>query len=110
MSYIFDNNVSLLYVLTDRNQIFRYTINQLNTKIELEEKLVYGWHAYNVLSIGLCTHKSWLITLGGDNLIKILDYKDNDREIVSKSIQDSAYVATGKECFIFILIFISYIC
>ncbi|CAM4866513.1 unnamed protein product [Rotaria socialis] len=95
MSYIFDNNLSLIYLLTDRNQIFRLKINQSKAKIEFEEKSIYGFHAYNILSIGLCAHKSWLITLGGDNLIKILDYKDNDREIVSKSISDDANVVTG---------------
>ncbi|CAF1282899.1 unnamed protein product [Rotaria magnacalcarata] len=95
MSYIFDNNLSLIYLLTDRNQIFRFKINQPKAKIEFEEKSIYSFHAYNILSIGLCAHKSWLITLGGDNFIKILDYKDNDREIASKSIPDGANVVTG---------------
>ncbi|CAF3625422.1 unnamed protein product [Rotaria sordida] len=96
MSYIFDNNFSLIYLLTDRNHIFRYKINQSNNNnnIELDEKHIYGFHAYNILSIGLCAHKSWLITLGGDNSIKIFDYKDNNREIISKYISDSAYVVT----------------
>jgi WD40 repeat protein len=40
-----------------------------------------------------------LITLGGDNWIKIFDYKDNDREIVSKYIPDGAYAVTGKKNF-----------
>ncbi|CAF1482554.1 unnamed protein product [Adineta steineri] len=97
MSYIFDNNSSFIYLLTDRNQIFRYKINQLNPTIELEEKYIYGFHAYNILSIGLCTHKPWLITLGSDNWIKIFDYKDKDRQIVSKYIPDGAYAIAGSD-------------
>jgi hypothetical protein len=95
MSYIFDKNSSLIYLLTDRNQIFRYKILQTNSNIEFDEKHIYGFHAYNILSIGLCHHKSWLITLGGDNWIKILDYKNNNREIISKYIPDGAYAVTG---------------
>ncbi|CAF0802188.1 unnamed protein product [Rotaria sp. Silwood1] len=97
MAYIFDNNFSLIYLLTDRNHIFRYKINQSNNNIELDEKHIYGFHAYNILSIGLCAHKSWLITLGDDNSIKIIDYKDNNREIISKYIPESAYVVTGSD-------------
>ena len=96
MSFIFDNNSSLIYLLTDRNEIFRYQILQSNTNIEFEEKHIYGFHAYQILSIGLCAHKPWLITLGGDNWIKILDYKDNNREIVSKYISDEASAVTGR--------------
>ncbi|CAF2719161.1 unnamed protein product [Rotaria sp. Silwood2] len=97
MSYIFDNNFSFIYLLTDRNQIFRYKINQSNNNIELDEKHIYGFQAYKILSIGLCAHKSWLITLGGDNSIKIFDYKDNNREIISKYIPDNACIATGSD-------------
>jgi len=100
MSYIFDHNYSLIYLLTDRNQIFRYHINQSTTNIDLDEKHIYGFHAYSILSIGLCSHKPWLITLGGDNWIKIFDYKDNDREIVSKYIPDGAYAVTGRKNFL----------
>jgi hypothetical protein len=96
MSYIFDNNSSLIYLLTDRNEIFRYKINLSNPTIEFDEKHIYGFHAYNILSIGMCAHKSWLITLGGDNWIRIFDYKDNNREIISKHIPDGAYAVTGK--------------
>jgi hypothetical protein len=106
MSYIFDNNSSLIYLLTDRNEIYRYKITELNKKIELNESFIYGFHAYNILSIGLCTHKSWLITLGGDNWIKIFDYKDNNREIVSKYIPDGAYVITSKYIFVIKIEFI----
>jgi hypothetical protein len=96
MSYLFDHNSSLIYLLTDRNQIFRYKIIQSNSNFELDEKHIYGFHAFSILSIGLCDHKSWLITLGEDNWIKIFDYKDNNREIVSKYIPDGAYAITGR--------------
>lgn len=96
MSYIFDDNSSLIYLLTDRNQIFSYKILQLNSQIKLNEKHIYGFHAYNILSIGLCHHKSWLITLGNDHWIKIFDYKDKNREIISKYIPDNAYAVTSK--------------
>jgi hypothetical protein len=103
MSYIFDKNSSLIYILTDRNQIFRYKILQTNSNFEFNEKHIYGFHAYNILSIGLCHHKSWLITLGSDNWIKIFDYKDNNREIISKYIPDGAYAVTSRKiiCFFF---------
>ncbi|UJR25802.1 hypothetical protein I4U23_007152 [Adineta vaga] len=97
MSYIFDNQFSFIYLLTDRNQIFRYTINHTETKIEFEEKHIYGFNAYSILSIGLCAHKPWLITLGSDNWLRILNYKDNDREVVSKYISDDAYVITDSD-------------
>ena len=96
MSYIFDNNFSLIYLLTDRNQIFRYTINHSNADFKLDEKHIYGFHAYNILSIGFCAHKSWLITFGADNLVKILDYNDMDREIISRYIPDNAHALAGR--------------
>lgn len=97
MSYIFDNHCLLIYLLTDRNQIFRYKILQSNNDFEFDEKHIYGFHAYNILSIGLCAHKPWLITLGGDNWIKIFDYNDNNREIVSKYILDGASAVTSRK-------------
>lgn len=101
MSYIFDNKISLIYLVTDRNNIFRYKINQSDSNIELDEKHIYGFHAYNILSVGLCACKPWLVTLGGNNTIKILDYNDNNREIISKTIPDSAHVVTGTTNFCF---------
>lgn len=99
MSYIFDNNSSIIYILTDRNQIYRYKILQTNPQIEIDEQHIYGFHAYKILSIGICHHKSWLITLGNDNWLKIIDYQDKNREILSKYIPDGAYAITSKKRF-----------
>lgn len=91
-------NSSFIYLLTDRNQIFRFEILLTNerTKIELKEQHLYGFHGYNILSMGLCAHKSWLITLGADQWIRILDYEDNNREVLAKYIPDGASAVTGK--------------
>lgn len=97
MSSIFDHESYLIYILTDRNQIFRYqrTI-QTNLMIEFNENRLYGFHAYSIVSMGLCAHKSWLITLGSDNWLRIVDYKDDNREILSKYIPDGAFAVTSK--------------
>ncbi|CAF0856299.1 unnamed protein product [Adineta ricciae] len=97
MSYVFDNHSSMIYVLTDRNQIFRYTIHQTENKTELEEQHIYSFHAYRIRSIALCMHKPWLITLGDDNWIRVIDYEDNNREVVSKYLPDGAQAITGSD-------------
>lgn len=96
MSSVFDQNSSYIYLLTDRNQIFRYELLPSDNQIELKEQHIYGFHGYDILSIGLCAHKSWLITLGGDHWIRILDYEDDNREVVSKFIPDGASAVAGK--------------
>lgn len=89
-------NSPLIYLLTDRNQIFRYHINSHDDQIDFDEEHLYGLHAYSVSSIGLCTYKPWLVTLGADHWIRIFDYKDHHREILTKYIPDGAHVATGR--------------
>lgn len=64
--------------------------------IEFNENRLYGFHAYSILSMGLCAHKSWLITLGSDNWLRIVDYKDDNREILLKYIPDGAFAVTSK--------------
>jgi hypothetical protein len=58
--------------------------------------LILRLNSMKNISLGMCAHTSWLITLGGDNWIRIFDYKDNNREIISKHIPDGAYAVTGK--------------
>ncbi|CAF1163644.1 unnamed protein product, partial [Didymodactylos carnosus] len=91
-----------VYLLTDRNNIFCYYLTK-NTDVNaeqilsVEEDYIYGFHSYSVNNIGLGIHKSWLISMGGDNMVRIIDYKDNSREIISKSIREGAYSVSGAD-------------
>jgi hypothetical protein len=96
MSYIFDEYISSIYMLTDRNQIYRCQISFNQTTIHFEEQHIYGCHAYNISSIAVCTHKPWLITLDADHCLRIFDYKNNHCEILSQYMPDDAYLLSGR--------------
>lgn len=96
MSYLVDDHRSWIYLLTNRNQIFRCDIHFDASHLQLIQEHLYGSHAYNVTSIGLCAYKPWLITLDDDHSIRIFDYKDLHREIFHKSIPDGPHLISSR--------------
>lgn len=96
MSYLIDGPRSWIYLLTDRNQIFRCDIHYDSSRLQLIEEHLYGSHVNNVTSIGLCAYKPWLMTLDNDHSIRIFDYKDLHREIFHKTIPDDPHLISSR--------------
>ena len=95
MSFAFFNGKSLIYLLTDRNEIFQLEMKIENDVVNFDQRSVENFLSKSISSIGICRHKPWLVLLDENHRIRIVDYQDFPREILNQQVSGVAEVLSG---------------